>query len=609
MRKISITLLITLTLSVFVQAQQPAKPAQESKPQPAARPQANFILPSDAGVRIEADQRTMIVMAALNIAGFDYEPGGQPLSPLRAEVRKDLASIDPALKQKIADFYKANRKAGADEGIEAARFAVLSLLMTEPPAFRIYENSDDDEVVREARKIPDDLKSLVGFSDIVSAFYIRSNVKDFLPKYMAVGKVYTDAYRQPVGELIYNVSQYFQLKPEPTVSMRPLVITPDGGSGKGKKDKATQITRTRSRNVFIIPDPMAAFGTAFVRDDLLNQKDDLVYRRVGDDYIVIIGPSRTPSMEAIRRTLIRYMIDPMIERHLRKSLQYKDPISKLVAAIPSAQKEYSSSVYLVLRESLAQAAEARLRRIDGIQGRITYTEDDALFDLAQAYQKGAVLAFHCYEALTGLEKVGISIEDFFDEMVATANFDKEAARPSEFEPVVARVTEARKVRAEKAASEAETSRAVTNAVVDKMLLSDDLIRQRRFREAGVVLEEVIAIEPGNARALFGLAQVTNQTPSAVELDAAADENDKIQSQYERLEKSIKLYRKAIEKASKETEAWLIQWSHVYIGRILDFQEFRVDAVAEYDKAIALGAVENGAYNEALEGKKRPYGQK
>jgi hypothetical protein len=54
---------------------------------------------------------------------------------------------------------------------------------------------------------------------------------------------------------------------------------------------------------------------------------------------------------------------------------------------------------------------------------------------------------------------------------------------------------------------------------------------------------------------------------------------------------------------------MIQWSHVFLGRIYDFQEFREDAIAEYEKAIAFGEVPNGAYNEALEGKQRPYGQK
>jgi tetratricopeptide (TPR) repeat protein len=106
-----------------------------------------------------------------------------------------------------------------------------------------------------------------------------------------------------------------------------------------------------------------------------------------------------------------------------------------------------------------------------------------------------------------------------------------------------------------------------------------------------------------------MAQVVTQTPSAAELDSKADENDKIQMQHDRLERAIKLYRRAIGNASKDSERWLIQWSHVFLGRIFDFQEFRADAIAEYEKAIELGAFPNGAYKEALEGKQRPYGQK
>jgi tetratricopeptide (TPR) repeat protein len=104
--------------------------------------------------------------------------------------------------------------------------------------------------------------------------------------------------------------------------------------------------------------------------------------------------------------------------------------------------------------------------------------------------------------------------------------------------------------------------------------------------------------------------VVTQTPSAAELDPKADENDKIQAQHDRLEQAIKLYRKAIDHASSESERWLIQWSHVFLGRIFDFQEFRADAIEEYEKALALGPnVPQGAYREALEGKQRAFGQK
>ena len=277
--------------------------------------------------------------------------------------------------------------------------------------------------------------------------------------------------------------------------------------------------------------------------------------------------------------------------------------------MPTAAKMVGPSVYLVMRESLARAAEARMRRIEAKERGTSYTEDDAVFDLAQGYLRGAVLAFHFYNSLVGLEQVGINIEDIFDQMLATTKFDREETRAAEFEPVVARVSAARRAAAARGETRDPAGSAITAALSAKILLSDDLIRERKFVEARGVLAEILAVEPKNARALYGMAQIVSQTPSGAEADPKAEENDKIQAQHERLEEAIKLFRRAIESASPGSEQWLVQWSHVFVGRILDFQDFRLDAIAEYEKAIALGPVANGALKEAEAGKQRPFGQK
>ena len=341
-----------------------------------------------------------------------------------------------------------------------------------------------------------------------------------------------------------------------------------------------------------------------MRGYIVPQRDDLQARRVGDDYIVIVGPSRNVNIDGVRQALIRFVIDPLVERHLKFALDYKDPITNLVASVPTAAKPYSSSVYLVIRESLAQAAEARMKRLRAAAGGPAYGEDDATFDLAQAYLRGAALSFHFYSSLRDLEAVGISLETFMDQMVATVKYDREAGRAKEFEPIVARVAAARAAKKNEPAADPAVA-----PVAKKILASDDLIRQRRFAEARTLLESVLAEEPNNARALYGMAQAISSTPSPVELDPKADENDKIQAQHDRFEQAIKLYQRAITSASPESEKWLIQWSHVLLGRIYDFQEFRNDALAEYDKAIEMGDIANGALKEAREGKLRPYGQK
>ncbi|HEX8088656.1 MAG TPA: hypothetical protein VF762_07370 [Blastocatellia bacterium] len=589
---------IFLSLALVVSAH--GRQSQGAAPKADAPPQspAGFIVPSEANVRIEPDVRAFVVMAAINMAGFDYETAGQPLSPARAEIRKDLAKLDTAVKEKLTAYYKSHRRAGVDEATDAARYAALSLMMTQPPGFAIYREQE--------QSLPEDLRPLADFSPLVSEFYIKSGIRELLPKYMAVGSAYAAAYRQPVGELIYTTLEYFHASPEIIINMRPLVIT---SNEPKKKDLPKVVARNRTRQVFVVPDPLQALGNSFVRGDILNQKDELLTRRVGDDYIVIVGPSKVVNTDAIRQALIRFVIDPLVERHLKAALEFKEPIVALASSVPTAGKAYTASVYLVIRESLAQAAEARMRRIQA-QGRAGgYDEDDAVYDLAQAYLRGAVLSFHFYDALKGFEQVGIGLEAFFDQMVATAKFDREATRAREFEPVVARVSETRRAKSPRPSEgEARTMEAV-GAISNKVLLSDDLIRKRRYDEARPILESILAAEPNNARALYGMAQVVSQKASAVEMDPKADENDKIQAQYNRLQQAIKLYSKAIDNASPESEKWLIQWSHVLLGRIYDFQGFRTDAIAEYEKAIAMKEVQYGALKEAMQGIQRPYGQK
>jgi tetratricopeptide (TPR) repeat protein len=576
----------------------PSALAQEKAGVPSTAPpqRGGFINPGDVNVRIESDPRTLVTMAALNIAGFDDETSGQPLSPARAALRKDLANISPQLRDKLTAFYREHRRAGVDETTDAARYAALSLLMTAPPAFSIHTPP--------GVTLPEELRQIADFEPLVREFYLTSGIKNYLEKYMKTADAYAAAYRQPIGELIYQTLEYFHTSPETIINMRPLVVTPTDTEAKRRKQDPTVVARNRSRQVFVITDPLLALNTSVVRGDILNLKEDLLSRRVGDDYIVIIGPSRTVNIDGVRQALIRFVIDPLVERHLKFALDYKDPITQLVASVPTAAKPYSSSVYLVIRESLAQAAEARMKRLRAMAGGPAYSEDDATFDLAQAYLRGAALSFHFYSSLRDLESVGLSLETFMDQMVATVKFDREAVRAREFEPVVARVAASRSAKRSEASAEP-----VATPVVKKILASDDLIRQKRFADARTLLESVLAEEPNNARALYGMAQVIAATPSPVELDQKADENDKIQAQHDRLEQAIKLYQKVIVSASPESEKWLIQWSHVLLGRIYDFQEFRNDALAEYDKAIEMGDLPNGALKEAREGKQRPFGQR
>jgi hypothetical protein len=213
-----------------------------------------------------------------------------------------------------------------------------------------------------------------------------------------------------------------------------------------------------------------------------------------------------------------------------------------------------------------------------------------------------VLAFHFYDKFKGLEESGVDIRDLYQTFIRAVNFDTEQKRTEGFTALRT------KVEARRAAERTRESVALpgfdkrTNDSLDQ---ADVFIRGGQFPRASAILNQILNEQPKNARALFGMAEITSQQPSSVEADPKSDNDDKLVAQEERLGKALILFRQAIDAASPEHEMWIKSRGHVAIGRILDFTDHREAAVAEYDEAIKLGDVPNGAYKEATQGKDHP----
>src|SRR5258708_16260286 len=100
----------------FAQTQPAPTPAPKTPPQ-TSRPTAAPTTPqtgagrdipfklADYGVAFKPDARLIVVMAALDAAGFDPIPAGREASVFRARVRKDQADLAPALREKLHSFY------------------------------------------------------------------------------------------------------------------------------------------------------------------------------------------------------------------------------------------------------------------------------------------------------------------------------------------------------------------------------------------------------------------------------------------------------------------------------------------------------------------------
>ncbi len=287
-------------------------------------------------------------------------------------------------------------------------------------------------------------------------------------------------------------------------------------------------------------------------------------------------------------------MDPLTDRLVKEVAAIRDDLKKLLDARgDKVDPDYVRSAYRVVGDSFVRAADARLAVL-GLTARHKYEEADAIYDLSLAYERGAVLVFHCYEQISAFEQAGINVRDYYANLLANVNFERERHRLDEYASRLARYKQEQL----EAASAPPPPATISNAdeqIVARIVQADELIKARQYADARAILEAIRRERPKNARALFGLADVTSKQASAI------TDKDKLE---EELFAVVELYKQAAENASSETEKWLAQRSYVAAAKILDFLDHRDDATAAYDLAIKLGNVPNGAYEEAVKAKQQ-----
>lgn len=565
--------------------------------------------PSKFNVLILSDERILIMLAALNIAGYDYEPDGE-IKGLRAQLRNDLKSTPPELVARLRNYYASHRLEGREAIAQVSPYIGLALTLSGPPSL------STPQVIE---KLPPDVKQVIDFVPLLQEFYVRSPIKELLPKYKATLGDLRAQYERTAGTVLYETLAYLRTQPvlflpptpifnseedelpgnEPAKADKPdepkaanskdkskldknKITSKDVAAKKDKdKDAVQKLSAPRTRRLLIFLNPFSASGSIFERNDLLNGADIETSRRLGDEYSIVV--SQESLTDQIRHGFLRFVLDPIVGKNSVEIANLKEQIDPLLANLPRARERARRNVYEVVGESLARAVGVRLTaRTAGA----SFNADDANYLLAQHYEQGAVLIFHFYNCLLNLERVGIDIRDFFPSLLVKIDFEKEGKRLDEVKEARARV---------------EQKRNSVKSIIDV----DLLIKQRDYVQAKAQLETILKEQPKNARALFGMAQIVNNQISETERDPVASDDDKIAAQEERLANAAKLYRDAIAAANPQ-EQWLVSQCHVLIGRILDFVEQRDAAIGEYEKAIQLGDIPKGAYREAVEGKAKPY---
>ncbi len=304
-------------------------------------------------------------------------------------------------------------------------------------------------------------------------------------------------------------------------------------------------------------------------------------RNYGSDYFMVVAPENgdpgTLHMGEIRHAYLHYVLDPFA----LKSANAMKRLEPLLAAVQPAPMDdsYKRDASLLVTESLIRAIEARTLHPN--EARPASLGTPALRDgkapeaqrrefVQASVEEGFILTQHFYEQLVQFEKTPDSLRNAYAEFLSTIDVgrEKKRARAVSFRPQAAPEV----VRAGKAKPVDPLE------VAEERLASGDLNGARQLADAALA-----SPQQDHARALFILAR-------------AATLNRDMPGARAYFERTLEVAR----------EPRMVAWSHIYLGRILDLQESREEAVKHYRAALAAGDDKPDTKTAAERGLQRPY---
>lgn len=589
-------LLFTIGSKALAQNTQPAPQTTQTQ----QRRAPGFDL-SEYGVRLQPEPRLIVMMAALDAAGFDPTPQGAEASAFRAQVRRDLMNLDEDLRKRLSSFYRTNQLRGdATPAEQAARYVSLAYAMGAVPGLDVPARSID---------LPSGLLEVLDFAPLVREFYAKSGIAERMPAYLRLYQAEAERLRAPTTEMVRSALSYLHTRPVTTTLERVPIKTQSSGDKKSEQPQR-YTTREHERRFFIVPDLLAAPGA-------------INFRIIGDDYYAIVPPDTNPTSSELRRAYLQYVADPLIARFNKEVAARRDALKQLLDGVAKTGRSVSGDVFYATARSLVAGADARLSeaaRLEAasrdMQRRLAETKDAAARDaivkeaqaaraaiadetiaqLAEDYERGAVLAFYFADQLRGVESSGFDISSSLADMIASFDVAREAKRLEENNAARERSLAARRARrAESAGATVEAGEASRRTLIKRLIEVDDLLRLRNYEGAEARLRALLQEYPGEPRIFFALGEAATQQ---------ARETTDDQLQVERLNRALSHYRMAVTAPTAASDPAVLSRSHVAMGRILAFLDQNEEAMKAFDAAIRLGRVQGGAYDEAVAAKQK-----
>lgn len=601
---------------------------------------------SNYGVSIEPDKRLITVLASLEAAGVETTLTTQG-EEFRQTLKKDIAEVDNDLRVKLKIFVDQYTKRFArryretlsnqepnetikqetlksfdeflvkylrgltveEKEIYGKKYSSFMDQVKSPFISMAYTLSPAPELDEPERSIdlPDDLLEVLDYSILVREFYNSKGMAAKIDSYYKKNQEMGDAMRPAAREMVRSVLDYLHTRPQLSFVERTKVESKNGK----KKGLVTYETRERERSFKVVP-------------EILSSKGTINFLNIKDNYFAIVPPNTDLSSSEVRRGFLQYVLDPLILKSSKEILVHQKEIRNLIDARNNAGYSVSPDPYLAVSRSLVAAVDARekqfrkeqiataqARRILPLQetdedrkkviaelDKVKQTfNDEALLQLSESYEKGAVLAFYFAEKLRGIENSGFDIAGAISDWIISLKPAEEANRLTQYGDEKKRAMAKREQDRTKIV---EVTTLVENPLTKKLLEIEKLTEAKKFDDAEIrlksLLNETLENPLESARIHYALGRTASQ--SAEGLKDPEEVN-------KRLLKAKNYYEQVliIQSNTPINDAALLSLTYFALGRIYQFAGQTDYAVRIYDAALRFGDIEGGAFKEAFEAKR------
>ncbi len=493
-----------------------------------AQERAPLIDPAGPTVSLISSEPVFIMASALNACGYDE--GLDESEPVRKHVRDEMnqalqKSEDARAARDALCLYVAQHRLTGSE-LDVSQYISLALYLTPPPQM---------ETTVQMSEMPPDATQVADVVPLLNAF---AKAVDLHGIWLTVHLLYdhfADQVHDPLSQMIVNTDFYLKMPASTYLGNRFIVVI----------------------------EPM--FSPSVVNA-----------RIYGTDYVVVVSPvnGKIP-MTAVRHTYLHYVIDPLLMAR-SNAIDRTQPILKAIRDAPLPYRYRSDTVPLTI-ECLIKAIEARTMDtgvpiykipadVERSQLPKYERERQESLDKAEAVRlaavqhdmnQGYVLTQYFYEQMIAFEKDPASLKDTIGEMVYSMDVDQQVHR-------------------------------ARNTVFDKTADEDVLQRYQPRKLTGLDLAEA-KLSTGDVQGASAIAEkVLAAGTDSLQATADSARAHFILARADLMtghpEQAIDDFQKTLEMSKQQR---LLAWSHIYLGRMLDLECKRDEAVAEYKEALAV----------------------